>query len=159
MGQYNQFSIFAQASCQVPIVLRQIVSCLCLICWQTGHCEITDLMRSIVKEVPVSWAHLYVAFSPRWPHFWYAQKVKPFKSLESGSTSTAWVRVCSSVIALYPGSVEFGTLWAYTWNNETLVVWTVSQMSDHNSFPHSPLDWIFHYPLPIRGIKWPINWP
>ena len=55
---------------------------LCLIHWQIGYCKITDLIRSIVKEIPWSWAHLCVAFSPRWPYFWCAHKVKPFKLME-----------------------------------------------------------------------------
>ena len=41
---------------------------------------------------------LHVAFSPRWPHFWCAHKVKPCKLLEFGSMSTAWISVCSFVI-------------------------------------------------------------
>ena len=112
----------------------------------------------IVKEIPQSWALLFVTFYPRWPNFWYLHKVKPFKSLESQSTS-AWIQVFFFMCNSYTiHSVEFETLWASTWNTKTLVIWTISQMSDHNSFPHSPLDWIFHYSLPIRGTKWPINW-
>ena len=50
---------------------------------------------------------LYVAFSPRWPHFWCAHKVKACKLLESGSMSTAWILVCSSVIV----TVSFHRIW------------------------------------------------
>ena len=106
----------------------------------------------IVKEIPQSWALLYVTFSPRWPHFWYLHKVKPFKSLESQSTS-AWIQVffmCNSYII---HSVEFETLWASTWNTKTLVIWTFSQMSDHNSFPHSSLEWICQLLFTHRGSQ------
>ena len=107
----------------------------------------------IVKEIPQSWALLYVTFSPRWPHFWYLHKVKPFKSLESQSTS-AWIQVffmCNSYII---HSVEFETLWASTWNTKTLGIWTFSQMSDHNSFPHSSLEWICQLFLTLVRVCW-----
>ena len=111
-------------------------------------------MRSIVKEIPWSWAYLGVAFSPRWPYFWCVCRVKSFKSLESGLTSKAWIMVCSSVIELYHRSIEFGTLLTSTWKTETLIVWTISQMSNCNSFPHSSLEWICQLFLTLVRVCW-----
>ena len=104
----------------------------------------------MVKEG--SWAHLHIVFSPRWWYFWCDQKVKPFKSLESGVTSTGWISVCSSV----SDTLSFHriwNMWASAWKTKTIVVWTISQMSDQNSFPHSSLEWICQLSFTHRGSQ------